>query len=46
MMKRLDSITNLMESVVLGGFQGFLMDREARDLVVHGVTKNQTRLSD
>jgi hypothetical protein len=30
----------------LGEFQGLLMDREAWHATMHGVAKNQTRLSD
>ena len=30
----------------LGGLQELVMDREAWRAVVHGVTKNQTQLSD
>ena len=43
--KWLDGITDSMD-MGLGGLQELLMDREAWHAVVHGVTKNQTRLSD
>ena len=41
----LDSITDSMETS-LGGLQELAMDREAWRAAVHGITKNQTRLSD
>ena len=44
-MRWLDGITDAMD-VGLGGLQVMLMDREAWRVVVHGVTKTQTRLSD
>ena len=44
-MRWLDGITDTMD-VGLGGLQVMLMDREAWRVVVHGVTKTQTRLSD
>ena len=44
-MRWLDSITDTMD-MGLGGLWELVMDREAQRAVVHGVTKNQTRLSD
>ena len=44
-MRRLDDVTDLMD-MSLGKLQDLVMDREARCAVVHGVAKNQTRLSD
>ena len=41
----MDDITNLMD-VSLSKLWELVMDREAQRAVVHGVTKNRTRLSD
>ena len=41
----LDSITDTMD-MGLGGLWELVMDREAWRVVVHGVAKSQTRLSD
>ena len=44
-MRRLDGITDLMD-MGLGRLQQLVMDREAWHVVVHGVPKSRTRLSD
>ena len=40
-----DGITDSMD-MGLGGLQELVMDRQAWHVVVHGVTKSRTRLSD
>ena len=44
-MNWLDGITDSM-NMGLGGLRELVMDREAWRAEVHGVTKNQTKLSD
>ena len=43
-MRWLDDIIDSMD-VGLGGLRELVMDREAWHAAVHGITKNQTRLS-
>ena len=43
-MRWLDGIPDSRD-MGLGGLQEFVMDREARRAVVHGVAKSRTRLS-
>ena len=44
-MRWLDGITDTMD-VSLGELRNFVMDREAWRVVIHGVAKSRTRLSD
>ena len=44
-MRWLDGITDLKD-MSLSKLQKFVMDREAWNAVIHGVTKTRTRLSD
>ena len=44
-MRWLDGISDLMD-MGLGGLWELVMDREAWRVVIQGVTKSQTRLSD
>ena len=44
-MRQLNGITDSMD-MGLGGLRELVMDREAWHIVVHGVSKSQTHLSD